>query len=878
MSQLTTKHNELTAKMVNDTCEWVTRDPKFCDWYQGSSTLPLVLCGDWGHGKSTTMAFIVNYITKQCEHNIFSPFVCYHYCGQGKAGESLSVYSNYVYQLLEQRDEIKPAFLKWVEEKTGSSNYAPTQDPNLLRTLFFNYIKTLERPTYILLDGLDECNKDHRQELLAGLKHQSEATPWLKICVSIRHNEQRQNHLQGFSELRMQNDPDRDKDITAGKVELRLSNLRGKEQRFVINELSKLAEGNAMWIEKAVDLFATRDITAPKDIEEMLLHELPKLTLPDLYLKLFLQVTKNDEQNAKFLSSALEILAIAGRSLSILELGWAIAFRRYKADFDAVSDFEDCVDTNRLLVFLNPFISHVQSDDENSRQLKLVHSSVTELVFQAAPENWAQVEISTSLSTTYTSMRQSQLHGQLAKDCVLYLSLDEIRKRKLYTDEDENIEALTVMPSADAFKDSPETTVTLPIEEGLHFDPIARGFGGFFTYASCYWLYHLYKTKPGDGPALEDFITLTTPKTIQSDNWWKQFHSPDYVYRSFESPDYLDPLAVMAEYGPDYMFEELLQKINTEGKEDQYAAEQQKQYAVKAIIRRGDISRLPMLICFNAGKSIDKAAQISANVMRLWQQRSRTLTRDDERKFNRVFDHIASGFDIMVQQEWANEILCCAAQQGCLPIIKRLFEAASHNATLMQAILQPRDRQHEETDDAVYHQSVGEAVWNNRHKTVAYLLQQEGIEPHLQYRDKKRRNVLHLASRWDNLEMMKLLLSRFSNGVNQKNIEGDMPLQSCIFHNSPAEQLKLLLEAGADVRCGLDEQPSDWYEPIRMASRRGNLEVIKTLVLFGGADPMSVFVPSQGPDDSLELIDKFDNKTVERQVKETLLALRDKLR
>lgn len=874
MSQLTTKHNELTSKMVNNTCEWVTRDPKFCEWYKGTSTMPLVLCGDWGHGKSTTMAFIANYITAQCRDALISTFVCYHYCGQGKAGESLSIYSNFVYQLLQQREDIKPTFLEWVEEKTGSSNYAPAQDPNLLRNLFFNYVGKLNHPTFILLDGLDECNKDHRQELLRDLKHQSEVIPLLRTCVSIRHNEQRQNRLQGFSELRMQKDRDRDKDITTGKVEARLSNLRSKEQSFVIKELSKLAEGNAMWIEKAVDLFATRDITAPKDIENMLLHELPKLTLPDLYLKLFQQVTKNDSQNAKFLSSALEILAIAGRSLSILELGWAIAFRRNKTDCHAVSSLEACVDTDRLLVFLNPFISHVQSDDENTRQLKLVHASVTELVFQAPPENWARLEFSTSTSDTDTDARQSQLHGQLAKDCVEYLFLEEVKSKKLFTGNDEAIEAFDALPLADAFNDSPQTPVTPRFEEELYFDPVERKFGGLFTYASCYWLHHTYRTKPGDGPDLADVITLSTPRTIQSDNWWKQFQRPDCIHKSLGGLGYPRPAEIVAGYGPDYMFKEFLQKIATEGEQDQYTAQQQRKLALNEILEWGDISRLLMLIRFNADENIDEAAEMSTDVMQNWEKKCKTFTADDESKYNQVFDHIASGFDIMVQQEWANEILCRAAKNGCLPIIERLFEAASHNATLKEAMLQVRDRRYERKYETVYHQSVGEAVWYNHHETVVYLLQREGIDNHLRYRDDKGRNVLHLASRWDNLEMMKLLLSRFSEGVNQKDIEDDMPLQSCIFHNSPAVQLKLLLEAGADVRCGLDKQPSDWHEPIRMASRRGNLEGIKTLVRFGGADPMSVFVPSQGPHEDLEFIDTFENKTVEKQVMETLLALR----
>jgi hypothetical protein len=95
-----------------------------------------------------------------------------------------------------------------------------------------------------------------------------------------------------------------------------------------------------------------------------------------------------------------------------------------------------------------------------------------------------------------------------------------------------------------------------------------------------------------------------------------------------------------------------------------------------------------------------------------------------------IFDHIASGFDMMVEQEWGNEMLCLAASYGCLPIIERLFKAASCNPTLKQDILRTPHRDDGKLPEAVHHQSVGDAAWNGHGPTVAFLLEQEGIEAH----------------------------------------------------------------------------------------------------------------------------------------------------
>jgi hypothetical protein len=71
----------------------------------------------------------------------------------------------------------------------------------------------------------------------------------------------------------------------------------------------------------AVDLLASRKICATGKLRAFLRDELPQSKLSDLYAELFLQVPEDDNDNARFLSHSLEILATVERPLSISELG-----------------------------------------------------------------------------------------------------------------------------------------------------------------------------------------------------------------------------------------------------------------------------------------------------------------------------------------------------------------------------------------------------------------------------------------------------------------------------------------------------------------------------------------------------------------------------
>ncbi len=242
LDQLEASHFGLKTKMATDACKWVLDNPTFCAWYGTASTGLHVLYGEMGCGKSTTMAFLIDHVTQLNRGLIPSAIICYHYCRDAETSKSLSVYSSLIQQLMHKKKQVKVQFNSWFEKHTSESNYAPTHDSKLLGDFFFDTIKSLERPVFIFLDGLDECEDKSCEELVTSLKHQSLVMPGLRCCVSIRYHEHVQTLLTGCAEIHIQKEPGRDAVIVSHMVKNQLSFLEGEMQTFVIRRLSELAK------------------------------------------------------------------------------------------------------------------------------------------------------------------------------------------------------------------------------------------------------------------------------------------------------------------------------------------------------------------------------------------------------------------------------------------------------------------------------------------------------------------------------------------------------------------------------------------------------------------------------------------------------------
>ncbi|KAH7035969.1 uncharacterized protein B0I36DRAFT_265433 [Microdochium trichocladiopsis] len=914
------RHNELSQSIAKEACEWALADDAFATWLAGcgdatllSEQRILAVFGDMGCGKTITMAYLVDYIGLLYSSQMPRAMRCYYYIVSDETGRPLEVYLSLIQQLMDQKF-LKILFDRWDEELKGKGMLGQTQDPFLLSQFLIKAVKAIERPLFIFVDGLDECRDSidgGAGHILSVLKQCSEASPLVRVCVSSRNQQHIRSLLCDNLIMHVPRAAARDASIVTHIVERRLAYLDPEEQAIVVKGLSKAAEGSAIWVRLAVDLLAKRKIQAAPRLKKFI-KEIPGTTVLDLYAKLYAQVTQNDFENCLLLSTALEILAVAERPMSVAEISWAVALAEEEREGSppdsalCVADLAAIVDPDRLLDFLNPFIvsADVNHGDEHARQVRLNHHSVREHVLQSSPQQWAQLAANSRLARNQAQIdsRKAELHGQLARQCVRYLLIDDLKSLDLFTAEDKNTQAFDEMGGLglmegcfmEDHKDDPapetvaatrldydevphqEPTILSDAEaEQGYYNPTDRGFGQFFVYASCYWLEHMHKANIQLPVYLADVLSLADERNSWAQNWWKQFYRPDCTVKEDESrqrPHFHDVLTLLSLYGSDSQLREAVshQLSSATGYDDTARRMSPFSNAISEVLRIGNPERLPLLLPHERGRDLKEVADLFWLVLENWARDHRMETRsgdNEDGKYGPVFDHMLRASDLLIDQNWGNELLCMAASHGCLPVIRRLFSAAKESVPLRQEILRCPDRQG--WDCA--HQSVGMAAWNGHTAVVEYLLAQDGVcESHLRYRDQKGSTVLHIAMRRGDARMIRVLCERLPDAVNERRDNGDTPLQVLLFERRPVELATILLEfGGADVRggnikpggccevgnmdVGLNGELSDWHEPLRMAARYGGLAMCRALVEGSGRHDLLWVVALQSKEIAAQL-------------------------
>src|ERR1700712_2679449 len=162
-------------------CEFILGHPSFVQWYRDSSSQHLVLLGEMGCGKTVAMAFLVDQLNQRNEHQLPRPKICYHYCRDVNTGQAVHIFSTLVLSLLEQLSGLKKTFYDWYKANQASGNLNPAANAKKLGEFLEEVLKTLDRPLFLVVDGLDECDGSSRRTLLELLNVLSQKAPRLKI-------------------------------------------------------------------------------------------------------------------------------------------------------------------------------------------------------------------------------------------------------------------------------------------------------------------------------------------------------------------------------------------------------------------------------------------------------------------------------------------------------------------------------------------------------------------------------------------------------------------------------------------------------------------------------------------------------------------------
>ncbi|KAF1344930.1 hypothetical protein BDV97DRAFT_379781 [Delphinella strobiligena] len=615
--------------------------------------------------------FLVDELSRKNRYQIPQPKICYYYCRDVENGQVINIFSALILSLLEQ-------------------------------------LSGLKRPFY-------EC-------LLKLLKTLSRNKPNLKTILSCRPEEILEQ-LTGTARIDLVSDDKRDRIIVEHTVERRLSYLTKDVRAFVIEKLSLGAQGSAIWTKMLTELIEIRGIRALGPMQLFLERmPLPK-ELSKLYDVLLSHCTSNGPENQELARIALKLLAVARRPLSILELAWAAALATAQQKITDVAALAKLVDHQIVLGLIHPFITRINFKDVKKRQIRLVHQSVKEFIEKdhASQKSRSQgPAIRTTTGQALIDEPIETLEALILDICIKYLLLEDIGHVKIFSEEQMAIDELP--QEVDLFDDykgpndyDPHCTWEDWEEHMIHFDPIERCFGGFFVYASCHWLEHFSTIKAEPFPSIASIENVCHAGSTRLDNWIQQYCRPNCALKprlDFDSRLY-DPLSITSLYGSEAMLCHMLDESDfNEGKYFHQTAIR----AADQILLWGDESRLKMLLMKDKTGDQLRNLEFFQVIMTQWSYRATRRAGWDP-----VLDLVDLVSDTMVEEYWANEMLCRAARVGCMPIIERLMIRAQHERKLSNELLQ--------------HQSIGEAVLGNHVDVVKYLLGQKGIEAHLRYRN-----------------------------------------------------------------------------------------------------------------------------------------------
>ncbi|OIW29244.1 hypothetical protein CONLIGDRAFT_633392 [Coniochaeta ligniaria NRRL 30616] len=829
-------HNELKQR-ADEACQWITSVDEFKYWQLNldNSNL-LAMFGDMGCGKTMTTAYVTDYLSTR------KRVVCGYYCKSDQDTTSLgNIYRSLVWQLLKRRPALKDRYCEWYKKNESLTQVSPAQSESHLQGFLFDAISSSEEWTFIVLDGLDECETRAQRHLLSLLRKLIDGHAHLKVFVSSRYHEDIVSALpKTFSRIEVPSSKERDRLIAAFLVD-QISSISPDIREQVVKELSEKANGSAIWLRIAIEYLEKVRVKTPKGLQSHLDRLPSSKGLAELYWKLFDRICSGIPENEDRVRRSLEMLAVAQRPLTPSELSYAVLFDPDEEEpVGTVAELAEVVLEVDLLELIRPFVSVIASESgAESRHLRLVHQSVKEIILQAPPAEWQRV--GKVKATGQNTKRYAELNGFLLRQCVKYLLLEECGTKELPLGSGFGVEYANDldflhMDMFDAEDEASDDDVQTEKErdEPEKYDPEELGFGGFFVYAAVYWTEHFSLTtmSPEHRPDPDDLAVLCAKRSQRLANWVEQCLRPRCTYqmdeRFGEELERLDPLVVAAMFGPAESVFDLLSRATDHASVWR---------AVERLVMAGKIQALKGLVQDKAAGQVLCTTVFFSKVLHNWSQDETTAksTQEWEDTFEIVIRETRD--QLLIE---GNSILCRAAARGCLPLVKKFFEVAEGDPELKAAIMSvSRLQRRAGTGGRPHHQSVGEAAYESQAEVLKSLCAQPGIEPHLYFVDDGGRTVFHQAARGARADIFRILIERWPEGLNQKDHNGDSPLQEVIYNNQHGSRhtmqtVKDILATGAaDVTGRTDEDRSS---PLCCAVKQGNVELCRVLAVDGSAD------------------------------------------
>jgi hypothetical protein len=470
--------------------------------------------------------------------------------------------------------------------------------------------------------------------------------------------------------------------------------------------------------------------------------------------------------------------------------------------------------------------------------------------------------------------------------------------------------------SPEAKEQKPESTpaesdakVSAPDEDDFDTDLAAfqrrnPQLGGFFSYAACHWYLHLQQSDPLNTIQLSDLLALSKSGTIRVENWIERASlEPSTDVRGLPQ----DILTLSVFYGGFAHFDRIMDakrnaaarsaKVKLNGEENtDYTVEADVELNALGFKSVADIDKALYDVTERAIKTHDTQvlselaekgqlstyASLFGVLSEIW---PRLATVELETKWTEMADLLfknlaanmssimsetkeddAEHFPCRPAQGMLFEVICRAAELGCLPMVKKVVAFHKERCPIQSSLPARPMRSEallksgsgivipiEESRDATDFGPLGCAVWGGHTEVVLYLLQVDGIDRHLRYHRELGSNILHFLvarANFVDIKIIKALVDHYPEAINEVN--PNTPIQDLVTNyasdnDKVTEVLNYLIESGADLKGGASD--------VKLLEAAAKYNKVKTCncLIRGGLDPREVIDISETGEATLKV-------------------------
>ncbi|KAF5253546.1 hypothetical protein FANTH_1617 [Fusarium anthophilum] len=206
-------HEEVSGKRTAGTCEWILRTKKFIQWEERFSSVT-ILYGNPGAGKTFLISRVVDYCMSKAKS---SEALAFFYCKRDEENRRnprdilRSILRQLATPIKETGGRMIHVALKDLPHRLALNG--TTLDVSTCERLIRELIEGYSRTT-IILDALDECDRNTREELMGVLGNLTNGSSKLRVFVSSRPDEDILRHFKGTPTMEIQA-TDNEEDISS---------------------------------------------------------------------------------------------------------------------------------------------------------------------------------------------------------------------------------------------------------------------------------------------------------------------------------------------------------------------------------------------------------------------------------------------------------------------------------------------------------------------------------------------------------------------------------------------------------------------------------------------------------------------------------------